>query len=268
MNIRKHNDVMNIINSVKLHLGYVGDAVVDENWKTTSLATPFNRLYLIESGTGVLYTERETLILEPGKAYLLPAELPCGYHCDGSLSLVFFHFNLSQPDRFDLMRSVDRLAKVDFPLSKLRDLKEGCIQSGIANAFAVTHAVYDTLLEMNRVYCFPWEHIPSYSPCVAAVLADINKNLSAQLRIEDLAQRYFVSRNHLARQFNKEVGVTLKQYINMQIMGAAQWRLSHTEATVEKISGDLGFCNQFYFSKCFKKHCRVSPLQYRNGTRY
>jgi hypothetical protein len=44
--------------------------------------------------------------------------------------------------------------------------------------------------------------------------------------------------------------------------------MTDTDASIEKISTDLGFCNQFYFSEFFKKRCRVSPLQYRNGTKY
>ena len=83
-----------------------------------------------------------------------------------------------------------------------------------------------------------------------------------------LEKECYVSRSYLARQFKKDIGITIKQYILMQLINAAQWQLSHTDAAIEKISHDLGFCNQFYFSECFKKHCRVSPLQYRNGTKY
>ena len=108
---------------------------------------------------------------------------------------------------------------------------------------------------------------PGGAACAAAI-AQINANLSAQLRIDELAQQCYISRSYLARQFKKEMGMTIKEYILMQLINTAQWQLSHTDAPVERISRELGFCNQFYFSECFKKHCRVSPLQYRNGTKY
>lgn len=268
MKIQKHTSIMSLMNGIDMRLGYVAYATVDTKWRTAQLATPFNRLYLIESGTGVLYTENEELILEPGKAYLLPVDLPCSYRCNEDLSLLYFHFNLVQPNQFDLMRNVNHLSVVDFPLDQFNHLRQVCQKSSYTDAFEAICFVNSIVLAMSRKYLFNWDDIPAYSSCVANTITNIKQQLSAQLRIEELAQQCYVSRTYLARLFRKEVGMTIKQYINMQLINDAQWRLSHTDASVEKISSDLGFCNQFYFSECFKKHCRVSPLQYRHGTKY
>lgn len=268
MEFQKYSMTMNLANSIDMRLSYLGYATVGSKWHTNLLATPFNRLYLIERGTGVLSTQQEELILEPGKAYLLPAGLPCSYHCDGSLSLLFFHFNLTPPDQFDLMRNFDRLAVIDYPAQAFSQLRDACKGCGYTDAFDVICSVNHIIREMNRKHQFHWDKIKVYSRCVEDTINEINQRLSAQLRIDELAQKRYISRSYLARQFRKEVGVTIKQYINLQLINNAQWRLCHTDSSVEKISSDLGFCNQFYFSECFKKHCRVSPLQYRNGTKY
>lgn len=268
MKIQKYSSIMSLANDITMRLGYVGYAVVGENWRTNQLAAPFNRLYLIESGTGVLSAGAEELILEPGKAYLLPAGLPCSYHCDGSLSLLFFHFNLFQPDQFDLMQNISQPTMIEFPLAHFAHLRNTCEKSAYTDAFEVTCAINNIVLEMNRKYQFLWDNPHRYSKRTGDVIAIINRNLSSQLRIDELAQQCYVSKSYLARQFRKEVGMTIKQYINMQLTQTAQWRLSHTSDSVEKISSDLGFCNQFYFSEFFKSHCRVSPLQYRHGTKY
>lgn len=268
MKIQKHSTIMNLINGIDMRLGYVGYAVVGTKWKTTQLATPFNRLYLIESGSGILSSGDQELVLEPGKAYLLPADLPCSYHCDDSLSLLFFHFNLVQPNQFDLMRHVDHISVARFPADRFVYLRQICEKSSYTDAFEVICTINNIVLEMSRKHSFDWDALPIYSNCVNKAISSINLQLSAQLRIDDLAKECYISRSYLARQFKKEVGITIKQYILMQLINLAQWQLSHTDASVEKISHDLGFCNQFYFSECFKKHCRVSPLQYRNGTKY
>lgn len=268
MKIQKHSAIMNLINGIDMRLGYVGYAVVSTKWKTHQIATPFNRLYLIESGSGVLSAGGQEFTLEPGKAYLLPADLPCSYHCDDSLSLLFFHFNLVQANQFDLMRHVEHIAVVDFPAERFSHLRQICEKSSYTDAFEVICNINSIVLEMSRKYSFDWDVLPAYSNCVSRAISSIHQQLSAQLRIEDLAKECYISRSYLARQFKKEIGMTIKQYILMQLINSAQWQLSHTDASVEKISHDLGFCNQFYFSECFKKHCRVSPLQYRNGTKY
>lgn len=129
MKIQKHSTIMNLINGIDMRLGYVGYAVVSTKWKTHQIATPFNRLYLIESGAGVLSAGGHEFTLEPGKAYLLPADLPCSYHCDDSLSLLFFHFNLVQANQFDLMRHVEHIAVVDFPADRFSHLRHICEKS-------------------------------------------------------------------------------------------------------------------------------------------
>ncbi len=268
MKIQKYSGIMTLMNNISMRLGYVGYAVVGENWRTQQLPTPFNRLYLIESGTGSLSGGGEALRLEPGKAYLLPAGLPCSYQCNGSLSLLFFHFNLSRPDQSDLLQTVTQPTVVDFPADQFARLQDICEKSGYAEAFAATCAIHNIVLEMSQKYGFRWDDGHSYSHRINDVIAAINQNLSSQLRMEELAQQCYISPSYLARQFRREVGMTVKQYINMQLIKTAQWQLSHTASSVEQISDDLGFCNQFYFSEFFKKHCRVSPLQYRHGTKY
>lgn len=268
MNIQKHSAIMRFMNSIHMRLGYVGYAVVGEKWHTHMLATPFNRLYLIERGTGVLSTETEEIPLEAGKAYLLPAGLPCSYHCDGELSLLFFHFNLTADTQVDLLRNISYLPVTVFSAQVFQHICRSCKQGNCAAAFEVSCFLNNLLLQLHKKYRFPWDDMPVHSECVAGAIARINENLSAQLRIDDLAQTCYVSRSYLARRFKQETGMTIKDYILMQLINTAQWQLSHTDAPVERISRELGFCNQFYFSECFKKHCRVSPLQYRNGTKY
>lgn len=268
MKIQKHSAIMRSMNSLHMRLGYVGYAMVGEKWNTHLLATPFNRLYLIESGTGILSTEKEELRLEPGKAYLLPAGLPCSYHCDGALSLLFFHFNLTAASQVDLLRNIEHLPSTDFSGAAFQHICRICKQGGCANAFEVNYFLNGLLLQLHKKHRFSWDDMPIHSDCVAGAITRINEKLSAQLRIDELAQACYVSRSYLARKFKQETGMTIKEYILMQLINSAQWQLSHTDTTVERISRELGFCNQFYFSECFKKHCRVSPLQYRNGTKY
>ena len=268
MKIEKHNTIMTLIEGIDMHLGYAGYAVVGQQWKTDQLATPFNRLYLIESGCGILSTSKGHITLEPGKVYLLPAGLPCSYSCHTSLSLLFFHFNINMPNQLDLMYQVDHTPVIDFPLEQFSHLRHICEKTTYCDAFEVICSIYNIILNMSKEHSFHWDRIPVYSKSVAKVISEINSNLSAQLRIDDLARKCYISRSYLSRQFRKEVGMTIKQYINMQLINAAQWQLSHTDASIEEISNNLGFCNQFYFSESFKKYCRVSPLQYRNGTKY
>ena len=268
MSVQKDSSMICRANSLRLRLGYAGYTTVDTRWKTESLATPFSRLYIIDKGNGVLSAGDQKVILEPGKAYLLPAGLPCSYCCEESLSLLFFHFDLVQEGGRDLLANLTCLPVTDYGPQRIAVLRDACEATGNSSALQVVCALQSLLLEMSEAYPFCWDAVPDYSKCVATAIRQIRQNLSAQLRIEDLAKSQFISRSYLSRQFREEVGVPIKQYIHMQLINTAQWQLVNTDASIERVSADLGFCNQFYFSEFFKKRCRVSPLQYRNGTKY
>lgn len=256
------------VNEIDMRLGQLGYATVDTHWKTNALATPFNRLYLIYEGRGMLSAGKDQVALDPGKAYLLPAGVPCSYSCEGSLTLLFFHFDLLRADRSDLLESVSGLPVADFSRERIDWLRNVCEGSGYSQAFQIIHSIQGILLEMGERYPFHWDDRPVYSACIEQTLAQIHRELSAQLRIEALAKSRFISQSYLSRKFREEVGMPIKHYIHMQLINTAQWQLSNTDASVEQISTNLGFCNQFYFSEFFKKRCRVSPMQYRNGTKY
>lgn len=256
------------VNEIDMRLGQLGYATVDTRWKTNTLATPFNRLYLIREGKGLLSAGDHHVILKPGKAYLLPAGLPCSYSCEGTLSLLFFHFDLLRADQSDLMERVHCLPVADYARERIDWLRSICTGSGYSHAFRIMNSIQGILLEMSEHYPLCWDDLPTYSTCVEQTISQIHRELSAQLRIETLAKSRFISPSYLSRQFRQEVGIPIKRYIQMQLINTAQWQLSNTNTSIEKISSDLGFCNQFYFSEFFKKRCRVSPLQYRHGTKY
>lgn len=53
----------------------------------------------------------------------------------------------------------------------------------------------------------------SYDSQIASILQYINHNLQADLSVEKLAARYYVSKYHLMRKFKEETGYTLHNYI-------------------------------------------------------
>lgn len=267
MNVLGYETMAKTVSSIQLYLGYAGYATVNQAWKTDRLSTPFNRLYLVESGEGMLYTEREEIVMRPGKAYLLPAGLSCSYRCPETMCKLFFHLNLQQPNGYDIMLGFDRIAVADISLESLQKLRGSCEGNSCIDSIAVTVSLYQILLDMQEVYGFAKDVLPAYSDLVSNTIQDIRNHLSAQLRVGELAKRQYVSRTHLSQQFHKEVGVSIGKYIDQQLMNEAQWQLSRTDDSVEKISSALGFCNQFYFSKCFKDSCGMSPLAFRKRLR-
>ena len=111
------------------------------------------------------------------------------------------------------------------------------------------------------------DSVSGYSRLVTDTIAYIRDNLSSQLRLDNLASISFVSKSQLRNKFRSETGITLGRYIDEQLILEAQRRLCQTEDAISKISFDLGFCDQFYFSNRFSRRCGIAPQVYRKRTR-
>ncbi|WP_017381062.1 response regulator [Paenisporosarcina sp. TG-14] len=86
-----------------------------------------------------------------------------------------------------------------------------------------------------------------------------------ELSLEKLSTRFFLSREHISRKFKQEIGMTLSKYImNLRIDQAKYW-LSEQDESIYSISLMLGYRDENYFSKLFKKVVGMTPFEYRNG---
>jgi two-component system response regulator YesN len=86
-----------------------------------------------------------------------------------------------------------------------------------------------------------------------------------ELSLEKLSSRFFLSREHISRKFKQEIGMTLSKYImNLRIDQAKYW-LSEADESIYSISLMLGYQDENYFSKLFKKVVGMTPFEYRNG---
>ncbi|HFI0463873.1 TPA: helix-turn-helix domain-containing protein [Streptococcus suis] len=81
--------------------------------------------------------------------------------------------------------------------------------------------------------------------------------------VNDLAQRIGLNRSYLSRLFKKEVGVSVKEYINNIKLSVAAERLSTTNQQVQEIVHAVGFSSEDVFIRAFKKRFRLTPLKYR-----
>ncbi|MFD1776448.1 response regulator transcription factor [Paenibacillus rhizophilus] len=92
----------------------------------------------------------------------------------------------------------------------------------------------------------------------------LEEHYTEELSLDKLANRFFLSREHICRRFKQEQGVNLSNYlIQLRIEQARRW-LSQTEERIYSIAVNLGYQNEKYFSKLFKKEVGMTPARYRS----
>lgn len=105
----------------------------------------------------------------------------------------------------------------------------------------------------------------SYSAPVERCIQYIEFYYAQPLTLDHLAQQCYVSSNYLSSLFKKEIGVTLKEYINQVRIRQSILLLNTTHLSIQEVAGRCGFPDANYFSRIFKKMNGITPLSYRKA---
>jgi len=92
----------------------------------------------------------------------------------------------------------------------------------------------------------------------------IKCNVNAELSVESIAEKYYVSTSYLRKVFKADENSTLKDYINEVKMQKAIELLEQTNKKVGDIAGEVGYFSVPAFIKAFKLYTTKTPSEYRS----
>ena len=84
-----------------------------------------------------------------------------------------------------------------------------------------------------------------------------------KLSLDEIAERFFISKFHLCRTFKEATGFTLAEYINTSRVMKARELLLTTNDSITDIAEATGFESSTHFGKVFKQYMGSPPLAYR-----
>ena len=93
----------------------------------------------------------------------------------------------------------------------------------------------------------------------------INAHFSEKLSVDDLATRFFLSKNALYRLFHDEFHMTVNEYITQIRLVRAQQLLKDPALELTQVSAMCGFSDYNYFIRVFKKQFHTTPLQFQKA---
>ena len=108
---------------------------------------------------------------------------------------------------------------------------------------------------------------PEADPEIADAVNTIKKYLESHYsevitrkKIEELVH---LNQDHINREFKKQTGYTLMEYVQHYRILMAKKMLRETTLSISEISIRTGYDSPAYFSKIFKKQTERTPLEYR-----
>lgn len=96
-----------------------------------------------------------------------------------------------------------------------------------------------------------------------AVKEYIDAHFAEKLTLDELSERFFLSKFHLSREFKRVCGVTVGSYILTQRVNYAKELLRFSDKSIEAVAAGCGIADSSYFNKVFKKSEGISPSRYR-----
>lgn len=93
---------------------------------------------------------------------------------------------------------------------------------------------------------------------------NINSNYMNKITLEKLAAHLYVNKTYLSKLFNKEMGTSFSIYLNEVRIKKSKELLSNTTMSIIDIALYVGYENQSYFTKMFKKITNTTPKKYRD----
>jgi AraC-like DNA-binding protein len=144
------------------------------------------------------------------------------------------------------------------------------VQEGLERGFTLTHLIYaaHTLAhlmglilrrraEFSHAVADPRER-------VAKSIEFMKGHLDEPLQVPALAAMVNLSRSHYTTLFRRVTGYAPLNYLNHLRMQRAVQLLNTTTFSIKEISDQLGFSDQFYFSRAFRKMHAHSPSEHRH----
>lgn len=110
--------------------------------------------------------------------------------------------------------------------------------------------------------CGPTAHDPQH-PILIELIDLIEKNYCSLHAPANYAKLLHVTPKTLGRIVRDNLGTTPTELIRARILTHAKWQLLHTLRPVKEIAREVGFTDELYFSRLFKKATGYSPTFFR-----
>ncbi len=171
-------------------------------------------------------------------------------------------FDPSAPGRTNLLRLEDPMRQMlTFQLEQL--IQEVESEEYCAQTAALTYLV-QVLVLLNRQMQHQYQQAqmkPFSNSPIYQILNYINNHYSEDLTLDCLANRFFMSKYHLSREFQRLVGTTVHRYLTQKRLVMAK-QMIREGASATEVCQHCGFGDYSNFYRAFKAEYQISPREF------
>lgn len=170
-------------------------------------------------------------------------------------------------DKFEYVRQALQLQVVDYllkPVPKsdlvriLRQLNAELIASGRAERGPILTNIVDGELKSQQE--------GDLSLFIGQVKLYMETHYSdTEINLSKVAQLFHLNKTYLSTRMKQELGLSFNEYLTVIRVEKAKelLRNPYSQSKISNIASKVGYGSQYYFSRVFKQHTGISPLEYR-----
>lgn len=154
-------------------------------------------------------------------------------------------------------------------LVEIHEITQRAVQKISSSRDAMEQARYSDamVLELTEAVRRNKQNLLGYSKPIRRVIQHIQLNYSQEMSLSMLADIAGISESYLIRLFKKEAGSSVFQYIAFLRCRHAAEMLENQDIPVQEISSYVGYEDNNYFVKVFRKQYGMTPTEYRSQHR-
>lgn len=228
-------------------------------------------IHLVVSGKGIYTVGSEEYLIEAGSAFIIKPQTRVSYCADENdpWEYCWVGFNGADASRLvDLTAFEEDNPVIKFSEDDARQLKK-CILSLYTNFGTSAEQETMTVSKLFEMFSLimkaaPQKHAESSAARVYVknAIKYIQRNFSSNIDVADIAAHIGLSRSHLYRIFMGSLSLSPNEYLTQYRINQACLLLRTSGLSVGEIASSVGFEDQLYFSRVFKKIKGVPPSHY------
>lgn len=236
----------------------------DARWNYPVNLYPFHTLYAVLDGDGFVRIGKEVVALQPGHAYLIPANTVFSCWCKSHINKVYIEFFAQTQEGVDMFFGLNRMTRQPLAEESQLCFTQACQRGTLRDQVRFEGELLRTVAQ------FITESAPRPSRealRLRPVLDDIARNPGANIHLHELALRHGWNPSTLSRCFSRVFSFTLKQYTERLLVNVLKHELLLTDRTLSDLAAQYHFCDGYYLSNFFKRHMGMSPEVFRRQHR-
>jgi AraC-like DNA-binding protein len=240
---------------------------------------PFSVIWYIYKGSVSVQTKGRSILASEGSLLMLPLRSPFNAQLSNNCP-----FTRIQVIRFSLLtpENIDWLQLFDMPILYPPEVHNISLREWTKLLLVFKSHSPMRQLDVNSLFTLFFSRMavqslhkikPIASPVnyhanlVNEIKSELREMLDKKITLSQLANRHHISIELLIRIFKKTLGISPIQYLIQMRIDEAKQLLLLSQDPIATIAEKVGFEDQLYFSRVFKKKVGITPSQFRKVMR-